>query len=184
MLSAVDTADIVDRADLASDADWDVFEYSGTAGDGGGCSPSGGDRNNVIEITRGEIVVPDGRCCRKCCSSYSDFADCYRTERSGYHFYSSLIRDTISVRAPGECSDECRRTTYCKSFSYRCVRSYYLRFMFRVHCIFLPAPRRYGGITSPNCFLSGVDARDLLTTEDLVADQGGGGDTKYCFLVC
>ena len=31
--------------------------------------------------------------------------------------------------------------------------------------------RRYGGISSTNCFLSGVDARDLLTQEDLVADQ-------------
>ena len=31
--------------------------------------------------------------------------------------------------------------------------------------------RRYGGISSINCFLSGVDARDLLTNEDLVADQ-------------
>ena len=49
-LSAVDSADIDDRADLVSDPDWDVFEYSG--GDGG-CSSSG-ENDNFFEITRGE----------------------------------------------------------------------------------------------------------------------------------
>ena len=50
-LSAVDSADIDDRADLVSDADWDVFEYS--EGDGG-CSSSG-ENGNFLEITKGEM---------------------------------------------------------------------------------------------------------------------------------
>ena len=49
----------------------------------------------------------------------SIFLECYIRDRRGYKYYDRLIRDLISARDPEECSDECKRTNYCKSFGYR-----------------------------------------------------------------
>lgn len=47
------------------------------------------------------------------------FADCFVRDRRGYKFFDRLVRDLTDARDPQECSDDCKRTSYCKAFAYR-----------------------------------------------------------------
>ena len=44
---------------------------------------------------------------------------CHKVERSGYKHFSSSYRDSVSASSTKDCSDQCRRYSYCRSFSYR-----------------------------------------------------------------
>ena len=52
-------------------------------------------------------------------SSFLSGGLCYTKERSGYKHFPSFPRDILSVSTVSECSNQCRRSAYCYSFSYR-----------------------------------------------------------------
>ncbi|TRY68387.1 hypothetical protein TCAL_01423 [Tigriopus californicus] len=126
--SALDGTDIRE-SDLRVDTDWNVYELVPFAsrdqcGDdsiGGGIGGGGGS---------------------------SERGNCFIRDRLGYKFYPSIARTTISVRDAQECSNDCKRSTFCKSFafSYRPLGS------------------------STNCQLTALDTRDIRPRDDILAD--------------
>lgn len=82
--------------------------------------------------------------------------DCYVRERSGYRHYSTSSRDALIVSSPQQCSNECRRrSSYCRSFSYR----YYF------------GTGSSESFSGENCLLSDLEAQSLNSQTDLIVDS-------------
>ena len=74
---------------------------------------------------------------------------CYSKERSGYKYYSTVVRDVASVDTLALCAEKCGREEFCNSFSYRFSQ--------------------YND--QDNCLLSSLNTDKILAQSDLVADQ-------------
>ena len=44
---------------------------------------------------------------------------CYSKERSGYKYYSTVVRDVVSVSSLSQCASRCGSEVFCNSFSFR-----------------------------------------------------------------
>lgn len=61
----------------------------------------------------------------------SSSADCYRRERVGFKHFFTSIRETLTVEGVAGCSEECIKSSYCVSFSYRSAAIVPLNFLFK-----------------------------------------------------
>ena len=46
-------------------------------------------------------------------------SECFVRDRRGVKFYDRLVRGLTDARNPEECSEDCRRTNYCRAFAFR-----------------------------------------------------------------
>ena len=44
---------------------------------------------------------------------------CYSKEKSGYKYYSNVVRDVVTVDTLSQCAGRCDREVFCNSFSFR-----------------------------------------------------------------
>lgn len=96
--SALDGTDIRE-SDLLVDTDWNVYELVPFAS-----------RDQCGDDSIGGGGIGGGS---------SDRGNCFIRDRLGFKFYPSIARTTISVRDAQECSNDCKRSTFCKSFAFR-----------------------------------------------------------------
>ena len=74
---------------------------------------------------------------------------CYSKERAGYKYYSTVVRDVVSVDTLAQCATKCGQEDFCNSFSFR-----FSQFN-----------------DQDNCLLSILNTDKILAQSDLVADQ-------------
>ena len=48
---------------------------------------------------------------------------CYSKEKSGYKYYSNVVRDVVTVDTLSQCASRCDREVFCNSFSFRLLLS-------------------------------------------------------------
>ena len=48
---------------------------------------------------------------------------CYSKEKSGYKYYSNVVRDVVTVDTLSQCAGRCDREVFCNSFSFRYLES-------------------------------------------------------------
>ena len=73
---------------------------------------------------------------------------CYTKSKSGYKYYSTVVRDVVTVQTLGLCSARCGEETFCNSFSFRSGTSQ----------------------DRDNCLLSNLQTEAILPSSDLVRD--------------
>eukprot|EP00095_Tigriopus_kingsejongensis_P011025 maker-scaffold109_size355148-snap-gene-0.17 protein:Tk11025 transcript:maker-scaffold109_size355148-snap-gene-0.17-mRNA-1 annotation:"hypothetical protein DAPPUDRAFT_257231" len=132
-LSTLDGADIRD-SDLVSDSDWNVYQLVPFA--------------SRDQCSDGNVEPETG--------------NCFTRDKPGYKFYPSVARGTVSVRDAQECSDECKRSSFCKSFAFRTSFA----------------------TSVDNCQLTALEARDIRGRDDILSDADWGiyeqEDSRTC----
>ena len=74
---------------------------------------------------------------------------CYTRAKSGYKYYSTVVRDIATVSTIALCSARCSGEQFCNSFSFR----------------------RSGSQDRDNCLLSSLETAAILPASDLVRDN-------------
>ena len=109
----------------------------------------------------------------KNCQSYDSSdqgptSDCYREDRRGYKYFSSVFRESTRARDTQECSEWCHQASYCNSFAFR--------------------PESF--LSTKNCYLSELAINDIQRNIHLTEDENwvlyesldgqncGGGSVK------